>query len=1535
MKSILRTRSLLFFTASTVALLLANTSHAVPYASAVTNNAGTVSFVLNEDADNVKVVFDNGTSTNDLGALPKGKSSFSMGGATSFQIVVTKAATPGWTQTSNDTNVLNQFFQTRGVAVNMNPTNAALFGRTYISTSTEGNTSITGARRSGDGIYILNADQSDALNRGNNVSTAGINFSPTAPVNDTQWTPWRMTVGPDNNLYIADYSTNRGTIYRTDPDVTTNVFVLEGQGVGTGGASPNPVVHTTISGLAVKGSLENGDLEIQAIDGNTGGGAHFQWQIGSGPLPWNSAPNTLGSAGSLGVAHLVWDIDFGPDGKVYTSFYRLNNASANLRVFDTDGNTKLWDSLTDNGGSDPFSPAAVGGVQGIKVSPDGTKIACARSDNWVFIVPLNNGIPDVANMYNLTAFPSTPTSSSSHDVAWDAAGNLYVVTPSREALRVFSPGGTSVAITGGDLTGTNGTFSVTNSLPVGDPYMLVQPLSLRATLNATTQPGGGTILFSGLAGGTGPFTYQWQKDGGNIASATATSYQVATATLASAGEYRLVATGANGTVTSAPATLNVATNPVVLGGASSLTVQAGSNAVFSVNVIGVTPLTYQWYFNQVAVGTNGPIYTRTICTPSDRNGQVYATINNSYGSATSAVATLTVVSEPVVITLQPLNVVTNAGTNATFIVAATGIPAPSYQWRFNGANIAGQTKATLIRTNVQTTTLQGYYSVVVSNAVSTVTSDVVTLTVIDGPPVITRQPSGISTNAGASAVFNVITIGSDARTYQWTLNGTNIMGATTSTYTRVNAQQETAGDYRVLIANYFGSVLSDPANLNVVDGAPTIFSSSVSRNVAAGTNVLFTATTRGTDPRTYQWTFNGSPISYATNSAFTLTNAQAADSGTYVLDVNNTFGTGSTTNITLNVTNTPVRIITQPANRSVGAGQDSVFTVTTFGNDVRDYQWYRNSNPIAGATSNVFTFTNAQLADSGSIFYAIITNSLNTVQTTNAVLTVTNRVPTILVQPTNVAAAVGGSASFSVVAQGEAPLTYQWRIGTNNISGETGSSITLNNVQLSNAATNYNVVVSSSGGSTTSLSAQLAVTTATTPGTGIGVLAAYFADQYLTASVNSNLSFIAAPTVTKVETNIDFTFGTLSPDPSVPPDFFLARWTGQLQPLYSQVYTFYTKSDDGIRLWVNNQLLIDHWQSGGNQNYSYVMSNAFVAGQKYDVRVEYIDITAGGEAHLYWSSDSQIKEPIATTQLYTNSGPYLIGIYPPSLTMNAGESATPAFTAYAGGTGPLTYQWRFNGNNIGGATSSALNLNNVQAGSAGIYSVVVTGSLGATTNTYPVTLIVPSTVTPGTGTGLTGEYFTSKTSTSIWYTNTPTLSRLDSTVDFAWGSASPDLSISADTFISRWTGKVQAQLSEIYTFQVSSDDGARLWVDGQLLIDSWIAGGTNTSRVGIMPYAFVAGQKYDIRLEVYENTGAAEAHLRWSAPNLANEIIPITQLYPSSGPYVITQTGDQSVAAGTDAVFTAITGGTGVLTYQWKKNGANISGATTSALTLA
>ena len=120
-----------------------------------------------------------------------------------------------------------------------------------------------------------------------------------------------------------------------------------------------------------------------------------------------------------------------------------------------------------------------------------------------------------------------------------------------------------------------------------------------------------------------------------------------------------------------------------------------------------------------------------------------------------------------------------------------------------------------------------------------------------------------------------------------------------------------------------------------------------------------------------------------------------------------------------------------------------------------------------------------------------------------------------------------------------------------------------------------------------------------------GLQGYYFSDR--------NLTVLA---MMRIDTTINFAWGTGSPDPSIGNDLFSIRWVGQVQPTTTETYTFYTYSDDGVRLWVDGQLLINHWAEQGPTEYSATID--LVAGQHYDIRLEYFELGGGANVRLQW-----------------------------------------------------------------------------------------------------------------------------------------------------------------------------------------------------------------------------------------------------------------------------------------------------------------------------
>ena len=142
----------------------------------------------------------------------------------------------------------------------------------------------------------------------------------------------------------------------------------------------------------------------------------------------------------------------------------------------------------------------------------------------------------------------------------------------------------------------------------------------------------------------------------------------------------------------------------------------------------------------------------------------------------------------------------------------------------------------------------------------------------------------------------------------------------------------------------------------------------------------------------------------------------------------------------------------------------------------------------------------------------------------------------------------------------------------------------------------------------------------------------------------------------------------------------------------------------------------------------------------------------------------------------------------------------------------------------------------------------------------------------GAGGGVRGDYYRGETF------NTFVLSRTDPQINFNWPDGTgPDDAVGDDNFSVRWTGEVEAAFTETYTFYTNSDDGVRLWVDGQPLVDNWTAH-TNMENSGNID--LVAGHVYSLQMEYYENTGPAVAELRWSSARTPKQFVPQAALAP-------------------------------------------------------
>jgi len=601
------------------------------------------------------------------------------------------------------------------------------------------------------------------------------------------------------------------------------------------------------------------------------------------------------------------------------------------------------------------------------------------------------------------AASTSATADSSGNYAFAGLPNgTYTIAPSHTGF-TFTPGSQSMAVNGANVTGVN--FTATAAAVA--PTITTQPVNQAVTA-------GQTATFAVVAIGTAPLSYQWQKNGANIAGATSASYTTpATTTSDSGSTFAVVVSNTTGTVTSSAATLTVnaaAVAPTITTQPANQTVTAGQTASFTAAASGTAPLNYQWQKNSVAIaGATSSSYTTPATASSDNGAQFAVLVSNTAGSATSSAATLTVNTASVApsITTQPSSQTVTAGQTVSFSVAATGTAPLSYQWQKTSVAIAGATSSSYTTPATASSDNGALFTVVVSNTAGSVTSSAATLTVNAAPvvPSITTQPAGQSVTAGQTASFSVAATGTAPLSYQWQKNSVAIAGATLPSYTTpATANSDNGAQFTVVVSNTAGSVTSSAATLtvNAASVAPSITAQPANQTVAAGQTASFSVAATGTAPLGYQWNKNGTAISGATLSSYTTAATSISDNGAlFTVGVSNTAGnvTSNAATLTVNVAQPPSVSITSPANGATVSGTITVSGTASDAVGVSSVQVQVDGGAFSsasGTTNWSFSLDTTSLSNATHTFTARATNSSGLSSSSSVSVNVSNSSGTIV-----------------------------------------------------------------------------------------------------------------------------------------------------------------------------------------------------------------------------------------------------------------------------------------------------------------------------------------------------------------------------------------------------------------------------------------------------------------------------------------------------------------------------------------------------------
>lgn len=513
----------------------------------------------------------------------------------------------------------------------------------------------------------------------------------------------------------------------------------------------------------------------------------------------------------------------------------------------------------------------------------------------VLAAPLNQtNCPGAAAIFSISAQGPGLT------YQWYKGGNLL---PGQGAASLLLP---TVSAADAGIYGVVVTSACGNMVSNSATLSVRTSVSASALTNQTNCPGT-AANFNTVAGGTGPLSYQWFKNGNPLSGQHSSNLTLTSVGLSDAGTYSVVVAGACGSVSNG-ATLTVNTSVAIVTPPTNQTSAAGGSAQFSISATG-TGLGYQWYFNGGALlgKTNGSLSLNGVSTNSA--GAYCVVVSGTCGAPQTNCVTLTV-NVPVTVITPPINQTNCPGTTAVFSETAAGT-AVSYQWYFNGGLLGGQTNSLLLLSNVSSANA-GTYCVVADGAAGGPLTNCSTLTVNANVMVVT--PPANSTNCpGTAAIFNVGATGTGLN-YQW-WKGTAVMAGQTNNILVLNSVSAfDAGTYSVVISGACGSV-TNSAGLTVNQNTSIAPLAGATRNI--GGSVSFTASASGSGPLSYVWKRNGVVLPGKSTSTLTLTNLQPADGGTYTVEASGICGTAATSSAVLTINLPPTVAISYPTNNSV------------------------------------------------------------------------------------------------------------------------------------------------------------------------------------------------------------------------------------------------------------------------------------------------------------------------------------------------------------------------------------------------------------------------------------------------------------------------------------------------------------------------------------------------------------------------------------------------------------------------------------------
>src|SRR5436190_223268 len=352
-------------------------------------------------------------------------------------------------------------------------------------------------------------------------------------------------------------------------------------------------------------------------------------------------------------------------------------------------------------------------------------------------------------------------------------------------------------------------------------------------------------------------------------------------------------------------------------------------------------------------------------------------------TATSNPITITTTSVTPSVTITSSTTSICSGGSVTFTATPTnGGPTPTYQWMINGVNVAGQTASSIVTStlangNIVPVMMTSNYP---SRRPSAVSSNTITITTSATTSVIIISTTTSISSSGSVTFTATPTNGGSNPTYQWMINGVNVAGQTTSTFTtstlangNIVSVMMTSNDP---CANPT-TATSNPITITTTSVTSSVTITSSTTSICSGGSVTFTATTsNGGSAPTYQWMINGVTVAGQTASTFTTSTLANGNTVSVIMTSNDPCAnpiTATSNPITITTTSVTPSVTVTSSSTSICSCGSVTFTATTSnGGSAPTYQWMINGVNVAGQTAS--TFTTSTLANGNTVSVMMTSN---------------------------------------------------------------------------------------------------------------------------------------------------------------------------------------------------------------------------------------------------------------------------------------------------------------------------------------------------------------------------------------------------------------------------------------------------------------------------------------------------------------------------------------------------------------------------------